>query len=164
MVSDTKQYVGKMFDTMTEGLHTAVETGRRTNETMFKTMNEFCRVPAGFEDMGGHFAVRAMNEIAPVMQKNMDTAFEATETGVRAGVDFMRTAMDMTRDMNPENVQDKTRQMWDASFNMMRTGMDLFGKAGTMAMDNFTQMCRGMAGGFEKSCKPTQTPAPKAGK
>ncbi len=163
MVSDAKQYVGKMFDTMTDGFHTAVETGRRTNETMFKTMGEFCRVPAGFEEMGGHFAFRAMNEITPVMQKSVDTAFEAAETGMKAGVDFVRTAMDMARDVNPDNMQDKTRQMWDASFHMMRTGMDLFGKAGTLAMDNFTQVCRGMACGFEKSCKPMAAPA-KAGK
>ena len=163
MVSEAKQYMGKMFDTMSEGFHTAVETSRRTNETMFRTMNEVCKTPAGLEEVNG-FAVRMMSEMTPVVQKGMDSAFETAETTYRAGVDFVKTAFDVTRDMNPENMQDKTRQMWDASFGLMRTGMDVFGKAGTMAMDNFASMCRGMTCGFEKAVKAAPMSTPKAAK
>lgn len=160
---EAKQYVGRMIETMNEGFHTAVETGRRTNETMFRTVNECCKAPAGFEEFNG-FGVKMMNEMTPVMQKNMDAALETAATSYKAGVDFVKTAFDVTRDLSPEAMQDKTRQMWDASFNLMRTGMDLFGKTGVMAMDGFTHMYRGMACGFEKAQRGAPVSMPKAGK
>jgi hypothetical protein len=65
----------------------------------------------------------------------------------------MKTAFNATKDINKDNVQDKTRLMWDASFDALRTGAEASGKCQIAAWESMADMWH-TACATEKAQKP----------
>jgi hypothetical protein len=153
MVADTKDQMSKWWETMNETFRMTMDNGRRVSESMARLMGEAWRTPWNPDDCASH-TDRVARQWTPLMQKNFETAMESMDVGYRAGVGLMKTAFNATKDINKDNVQDKTRLMWDASFDALRTGAEASGKCQIAAWESMADVWH-TACATEKAQKPT---------
>jgi hypothetical protein len=130
----------KVFDCMSEGVRTAFDAGRRTQEAWFKAVGEMWKRPGdadGFSARGE----RIFREFAPFIGKNMEMAAQCCDAGIRTGVGVFNAACDAASKPGDTDAYDSTRQVWDATFQAVRTNFDTFGKAGARTMENCSAFC-----------------------
>jgi len=153
VVAETKETMGKVFDSWTEGFRAAMDASRRTQETWFKAFSETTKNPFGFE---GFFASseKMAKEFAPFVGRSLDTFANTCDSSVRAGLDVFRAATEVT--MRPEDgdFYKKSRRVWDAAFDAVRTNVDAVGKAASRGMENCTAFYQNICGD-EFACKAT---------
>ena len=140
MVAETKESMTKVFDCMSEGVRTAFDAGRRTQEAWFKAVGELWKRPGdadGFTARGE----RIFREFVPFVGKNMEMAAQCCDAGIRTGVDVFKVACDAASKPGETDAYDSTRQVWDATFQAVRTNFDAFGKAGARTMENCSAFC-----------------------
>ena len=140
MVAETKESMAKVFDCMSEGVRTAFDAGRRTQEAWFKAVGEMWKRPGdadGFSARGE----RVFREWVPFFGKSIEMATQCCDTGMRTGLDVFKTACDAAGKPGDTDPYETTRQVWDATFQAVRTNFDTFGKAGARTMENCSAFC-----------------------
>jgi len=131
MVAETKETMTKMFDCWSEGLRATFDAGRRTQETLAKTMTDASKnSPSGFDNF---FATgqNVVREFAPFVGKNMETAAQTCDTVFRANMGAFRTATEAASHPEEGDLYKRTRRALDATFDAFRTNVDAFNKATT---------------------------------
>ena len=140
MVAETRETMTKVFDCVTESVRTAFDAGRKTQDAWFKAMGDVWKRPGDVGDVYGH-GERVMREWAPFVGKNLETAAHCCDAGMRTGLDVFKAACDATAKPGDTDPYDTTRQVWDATFEAVRTNFDTFGKAGVRTMENCSAFC-----------------------
>lgn len=158
MVAETKDNVMQMFDNMNETFRVAMDAGRRSQESFVRSMGDMWKNPAGFDTFyarGEKFA----REFMPFIGRNMETMAESFDTSFRANLDAFRTAANVSMKTEDTDLYRRTRQVFDAAFDAMRTNFEAFGKAGARTMENWSTFCK-------SSCceEAGARPGPKQGK
>jgi hypothetical protein len=140
MVAETKETMTKVFDCVTESVRTAFDAGRKTQDAWFKAIGEAWKHPG---DAGNFYAngERVMREWVPFVGKNLEVATHCCDAGMRTGLDVFKAACDATAQPGEADPYNATRQMWDATFEAVRTNFDTFGKAGVRTMENCSAFC-----------------------
>lgn len=141
MVAETKDNVTQMFENMTESFRVVMDAGRRSQETMVRSMNEFWRAPAGFDTFFTR-TERAAKEFVPFVGKSVEVFTESFDNTVRTNMDMFKTAAEASMKSDDTDVYRRTRQMWDAAFGAFRANVEMFGKASTRAMENWSNFCK----------------------
>ena len=141
MVTETKETMSKLFDCWNEGLRTSLETGRRTQETWFKTMNDAANHPAGFETF---FAPgeKVAREVSPFVGKSMETFAQTCDTAFRTNMDMFKAATEFAGNPDEFDVQKRSRRLFDVAFDAFRTNMDSFSKAATRNAETCSAFCQ----------------------
>lgn len=140
MVAETKESMTKVFDCMSEGVRTAFDAGRRTQDAWFKAVGEVWK-RSGDADHISSRGERLFREFGPFVGKNMEMAAQCCDAGIRAGVDVFKVASDAAGMPGDTDPYDTTRQVWDATFQAVRTSFDTFGKVGARTMENCSAFC-----------------------
>ena len=140
MVTETKENVNKAFDTFNDGLRTAVDASQRTQETWFNIMRDAWRQP-GEVDRVLRRGERMMNEWMPFVGGTMNTMMKAYDTNMRAGMDIFKTVFDTMSRGEAADVGKTTRQVWDATFEAMRTNFDMMNRVSARTMENCAAFC-----------------------
>ena|SRR3990172_2513475 len=140
MVAETKENMTKVFDCMSEGVRTAFDAGRRTQDAWFKAMGDIWKRPGDAERFSGR-GERIFREFVPFVGKNMEMAAQCCDTGLRTGIDVFKAACDAAAKPGETDAYDTARQVWDATFDAVRTNFDTFGKAGVRTMENCSTFC-----------------------
>ncbi len=140
MVAETKESMTKVFDCVGESVRTAFDAGRRTQEAWFKTMGEMWK-NSGDSEVFPVRGERIFREFVPFWGKNMELAAQCCDAGIRTGVDVFKVACDAAVKPGEADAYDATRQVWDATFQAVRTNFDTFGKAGARTMENCSAFC-----------------------
>lgn len=143
MVTEMKDYTGKWFEVMADGFKTMMETSRATQESMFKAAGGW--VPENMEQ----FPVEDMRQRGekmvktwqPMMKRNLDTTMALVDSNYKSGIDLAKASFDAMHDLNRENVEDRTRRVWDASFNAIRTNFNAISNASKTASETFMDFC-----------------------
>lgn len=139
MVKDNKEMFNTMFDTMNESMKAAVEFGRRTQETFFSNAGEKFKVDNQVCEFQ-HRANRSFEAFTPFVQKNVEAGMTLVDANSKAGMAFFRTGIDATQDVNADNLQQKTREFFDASFKLFKHGLDNYADATNKAVNNFNEL------------------------
>jgi hypothetical protein len=158
MVAEGKETVGQMFDQMNETFRTVVDSGRKTQETFFRTMTDTCKNPLGWDQLMSR-GEKMARDFMPFLGKNVEALAETFDAGFRANMDVFRAAADAT--MKSEDNMDfyrRSRQFWDAAFGAFRTGFEALNKASVRAMDNWAGFCRSSCC-EDATSRPTSRPA-----
>ena len=140
MVAEAKESMTKVFDCMSEGVRTAFDAGRRTQEAWFKAVGEMWKHP-GDADRFSTRGERIFREFVPFVGKNLEMAAQCCDAGIRTGVDVFKVACDAAGKPGDTDAYDATRQVWDATFGAVRTNFDTFGKAGARTIENCSAFC-----------------------
>lgn len=135
MVAETKESVTKVFDCVSESLRTAFDAGRKTQDAWFKAVGEIWKRPGDADGFSAH-GERIFREFAPFVGKNLELAVQCCDAGIRTGVDVFQAACDAAGKPGDTDAYDSTRQVWDATFQAVRTNIDTFGKAGVRTLEN----------------------------
>lgn len=139
MVAETKESMTKVFDCMSESVRMAFDAGRKTQHAWFKAMGEMkCPGDADHLNIRGE---RIFREFAPFVSKNMEMAAQCCDAGIRSGADVFKVACDAAGKPGDSDAYNSTRQVWDATFQAVRTNFDTFGKVGARTMENCSAFC-----------------------
>lgn len=161
MVTDMKDNMGKVFDSVNDGFRAAMDAGRRTQESWFNAMKESWKRP---EDMDRCFSQgeRFAREWVPFVGKTVETTTQACDAGFRSGMDVMKAACEAATKTDESDFYKRSRPVWDAAFDAMRTQFDAMNKAAVRTMDHYTLFCEA-AWGEPTTARPTCKPTAKAG-
>jgi hypothetical protein len=140
MVTETKETMNKAFETMNDGMKTAVDCTQRTQETFFRFMRDSWRNPGEF-DKATQRGERMMKQFLPFMGETIETFTKACDANVRAGMGVFKTICDTATHTDEADFGKKTRQVWDATFEAVRTNFDVMSKMSTKAMENYSAFC-----------------------
>jgi len=140
MVTEAKETMGKVFETVNDGMRAAVDATQRTQESWMKVAQDTWKRPADFDRVIAR-GERVMKEWAPFVGRTMETLAQTCNTNFRAGMDAFKTCCDATTRSDDADLYKKTRQVWDATFDAMRTGFDAFGKASTKTIETCSTFC-----------------------
>lgn len=105
-----------------------------------KITQETMKRPADFDRFFSR-GERAMKEWAPFVGRTMDTLAQTCNTNFRAGMDAFKTCCEAATRADDADLYKKTRQVWDATFDAMRTSFDAMSKAGTKTYETCTAYC-----------------------
>ena len=141
MVADTKERMTEMFDVWNDGFRTAMDAGRKTQESFFRVMGDFWKTQPEFEGVYAR-GERAARELVPFVNRNVQTVSECAETTLRTGMDVFKVACDTATKADDVDVYRRTRNVWDATFGAARTNFDAVNKAGTRIAENFSEFVR----------------------
>lgn len=161
MVTETKETMNKAFETINDGVKTAVDCTQRTQETWMKFMRDAWRNPGEFDRVTQR-GERMMKQIVPFFGETIDTFTKACDANVRAGMGVFKTFCDTATHADEADFGRKTRQVWDATFEALRTNFDVMSKMSTKTMENYSALCES-AFGDDAQCS-RQTPGRPAGK
>lgn len=140
MVTEARETMSKVVETFNDGVRTAVDATQRTQESWMKVAQEALKQPADFDRFFTR-GERIMKEWAPFVGRTMETFAQTYNTNFRAGMDAFKTCCDATVNTDDTDLYKKTRQVWDATFDAMRTSFDAFGKAGTKTFETCSTFC-----------------------
>lgn len=140
MVTETKETMNKAFDTMNSGFRSAVDCGQRTQETWMNFMRDSWRNPAEIERVT-HRGERMMKQFFPFMSETMESFTRACDVNMRAGLGVFKTMCEAATPTEDADLGRKTRQVWDATFEAMRTNFDTMSKVGAKALENYSTFC-----------------------
>jgi len=140
MVAETKESMTKVFDCMSESVRMAFDAGRKTQDAWFKAMGEMWKYPGDADHLNIR-GERIFREFAPFVSKNMEMAAQCCDAGIRTGADVLKVACDVAGKPGDSDAYNSTRQVWDATFQAVRTNFDTFGKAGARTMENCSAFC-----------------------
>lgn len=138
MVAETKEGMKRVFDAMSEGFRTSVDTGRKAQEAWFGAFGNVCKNQTGVDTL---IPERFTKDVAPFVAKNAETVVDCMDKSVKTGADAFNAACE-TVFADKGDFYSKTRTVWDTSFDAMRTNMDTIGRAGKTMIDNWTSFCR----------------------
>ncbi len=140
MVTEAKETMNKVFETVNDGWRAAVDATQRTQESWMKVTQDSWKRPADLDRMFGR-GERVMKEWAPFVGRTMDTFAQTCNTNFRAGMDAFKTCCDATTRTDETDLYKRTRQMWDATFDAIRTSFDAFNKASTRNLETCSSFC-----------------------
>jgi len=141
MATETREKVSEMFDTVSDGFRSTMESGRRSQESFFRAMGDTCRHTVDFDGVAGR-GERMTRDFMPFVAKNFTIIGECFDAGFRGGLDVFKAACDVTFRTDDADMYRRSRQVWDAAFNAVRSNFDALGKAGTRTMENWSEFCR----------------------
>ncbi len=143
MVAETKDNVMQMFDNVNETFRVAMDAGRRSQETFVRSMNDMWKNPTGFDTFFNfNRGDKMVRDFMPFVGKNMEMMAETMDASFRANMDAFRTATNVTMKNDDADMYRRSRQIFDAAFDAMRTNFETFGKAGARTMENWSTFCK----------------------
>jgi len=84
---------------------------------------------------------RVLREWGPFMEKNVDSAAKMFDANFHAGMDMFKTACQVTAKADDSEPYRKTRQMWDAAFDLMRANIDVLTRMTNRSFENYGAFC-----------------------
>jgi len=148
MVAETKEGMTQMFDTMTEGVRTSFETGRKIQDSLFGSMgnafngqNEFVAPFAG--SFAGPFATPEFftKNWMPFVNENVQAANDCADAGVKSGMNVFKAACDTVVGMDEGDAYKRTHNFWDVAFNATRANCENVTKVSRKATEGLVSMC-----------------------
>ena len=140
MVTETKETMNKAFDTVSNSFRTAVDCGQRTQETWMNFMRDSWRNPAEFERVATR-SERVIKQFIPFVGETMESFTRAFDVNVRAGLGVFKAICETATPVEEADLGRKTRQVWDASFEALRTNFDTMTKLGAKTLENYSTFC-----------------------
>ena len=140
MVTETKETMNKAFDTMNSGFRTAVDCGQRTQETWTNFMRDTWKNPGEFERVA-HRSDRMMKQFFPFVTETMEMFTRAYDANVKAGKGVFKAICETAAPSDEANLGRKTRQIWDATFEAMRSNFDVMTKVSAKTLENYSAFC-----------------------
>ncbi len=140
MVAETKENMTKVLDCVSESVRTAFDAGRRTQDAWFKAVGEMWKRPGDSDRVYGR-SERAFREFAPFVGKNLETAAQCCDAGIRSGMDVFKAACDAAGKPADADAYSSSRPLWDATFDAVRSSFETFSKAGVRTMENCSNFC-----------------------
>lgn len=138
MVADTKEQMTKMFNCMNDAFKTAMDAGRRTQESWFKAFGDVAGAPANFETF--RTASEQMSkEWFPFVERNVETFTQTCDTGFHTGMDAFKTAFNASINTHEGDFQKNAREVFDATLNAYKKNVDTMAKAGLSTVENCTR-------------------------
>lgn len=162
MVTEAKETMNKAFETFNDGFKTAVDCTQRTQDSWFKFMRDAWKNPMEF-DRASQRGERMMKQFMPFVGETVETFTKACDANVRAGMGVFKTFCDTATHTDEADFGKKTRQMWDATFEAIRTNFDVMSKVGAKTMENYSAFCE-TAFCDDAQCKGAQTSRTTTGK
>lgn len=141
MVTETKESMTQMYDTVADTTRATMEAGRRVQESWFDAVGGTGREPGAFEDVYAQ-SEKFTREWFPFVGKNMHTFAESVNTCFQATMDATRAASDVTMRSGDSDWYQKSRDLWDASFNAFRVSVNAVNKATKRTMENWASLCQ----------------------
>ena len=144
MVTEVKDYTGKWFEAMSDGFKTVMEAGRSAQDSMFKASGEW------FPECGENAAMGEIRERSermirswqPMMKRNVDTAMTLFDASCKSGMEVAKASFDAVQDLDRENVEYRTRRVWEASFGALNSSFNVLGTATKATMENSVDFCQ----------------------
>jgi len=137
MVTETRETMTKVFDSMNEAFKSAMDAGRRSQEAWFRAIGDMTRTPINFDSFrasGEHVT----KEWVPFIERNVETFTQTCDSGFRTGMDAFKTAFNATLKSNEGDYFKNSREAFDATVNAFRTNVDTLSKAGVRTVENCT--------------------------
>lgn len=137
MVAETTQTMQAMRESFIDGVRVMMDAGRQTQQVWFKLLSDSCKMPLGFDAHEPHtHAQRALNEVGPLVSRNMETLAQTFDTGMRAGMSVFDTMNEAVSRPEEADFQKKSCKVWDAAFVAFRKNVEAAGNAGARTFDN----------------------------
>jgi len=135
MVTETRETMTKLFDSMNDAFRSAMDAGRRNQEAWFRAFGDVARNPANFD------AVRAsseqvVKEWVPFVERNVETFTQTCDSGFRTGMDAFKTAFNATLRVNEGDFVKNSREAFDATVQAFQSNVDLVSKASVRTVEN----------------------------
>ena len=143
MVTDVKDYTGKWFEAMSDGFKTVMEAGRSAQDSMFTASGQWFPENGDNAVMGEirDHGERMIRSWQPMMKRNVDTAMTLFDANCNSGMEVAKASFDAVQDPNRENVEDRTRRIWDVSFGALRSNLNVLGTGTKATMEDFVDFC-----------------------
>jgi len=138
MVADTKDQMTKMFNCMNDAFKTAMDAGRRTQESWFKAYGDVASAPANFETFRAT-SEQMSKEWFPFVERNVEAFTQSCDTGFHTGMDAFKTAFNAALHANEGDFQKNSQEVFDAALNAYKKNVDTMAKAGLSTVDNCTK-------------------------
>lgn len=139
MVTETRETMTKVFDSMNDAFRSAMDAGRRSQEAWLRAFGDMARTPAGF-DAFRTSGEQVTKEWLPFVERNMETFTQTCDSGFRTGMEAFKTAFNATLKANEGDFAKSSREAIDASVNAFRTNVDTLTKAGVRTVENCTNL------------------------
>jgi len=140
MVTDTKEGVDRVMDTMGNGFRAAIDAGQRTQEAFFRASREALRNPGEFDRFFTR-SEKVTREWVPFVERNMSAIADVVNTNMRAGIQMFRETCDIAVHSDDTDLYKRTRQFWNNAFEAMRTNFDTVAQAATRSLEACSMFC-----------------------
>ena len=140
MVTETKETMNKAFDTMNSGFRTAVDCGQRTQETWTNFMRDAWRNPGEFDRVTQR-GERMMKQFFPFVGETMESFTRVCDANMRSGMGVFKAICETATPSDEADLGRKTRHIWDATFEAMRTNFDAMTKVSAKTLENYSAFC-----------------------
>lgn len=138
MVADTKEQMTKMFNCFNDAFKSAMDTGRRTQESWFKAFGDVASAPANLDTFRAT-GEQMSREWFPFVERNVETFTETCDTGFHTGMDAFKTAFNATLKTNEGDFYKTSQEAFDAALNAYKTNVDTMAKASLRTVENCTK-------------------------
>jgi uncharacterized protein with ATP-grasp and redox domains len=126
------------FKAASDSFRDAMETGLRFGQDAMKSVTECFGKNENMDDTRARVQETAVETIN-LVRKNAEQAQELFEANCKAGIDMLKKTFN-TFDPNAKNKDAfvQTREMWNATFNTMKSSVDAAAAFNTRMIENLT--------------------------
>jgi hypothetical protein len=140
MVTETKDNLNKMFETMNENLGAAFDAGVQVQRVWTDAVGNCFKTDAGCGPVFPAFE-KSAKQLGPFVSKNVETMTELFETSARTGMDSFKAACGVVKNFNADDVGEKSREAFDTTSEAARKTFDAFTRAGQRTAENWSAFC-----------------------
>lgn len=158
MVTETKDNMNKMFETMNENMGAAFDAGVQVQRVWTEALGNCFKTEAGCGPVFPAFE-KSTKQVAPLISKNVETMTELFETNARTGMDSFKAVCGVVKNFNADDLGEKSREAFDTTSEATRKTFDAFTRAGKRTVENWSAFCTASFGenvGSRPAAKPTK--------
>jgi hypothetical protein len=134
------QFTG-LFDQAVESFGESMKVGVKFQEDLAKWWADALEQTGPMQNW--HKRTRAMvSEVVPAAQKNAEEWMRIMEDNYRRSIDLMRRAFEPTQSTNPAEMQARTRELWEASLEVIRNNAQAMAQANVRMMELWSDILR----------------------
>lgn len=145
MVTEPRETMTKVFDSMNDAFKSAMDAGRRSQETWFRAFGDTARTPGNFEAFRAP-GDQVNKEWIPFVERNVETFTQTCDSGFRTGMDAFKTAFNATLNADEGDFTKNSREAFDASVKAFQTNVDTLSKAGIRTVESCTNFVQATLG------------------
>ena len=146
MATDTKDFVGQMFTQAGESFRNTMEAGLKMHQQAAKMWPNTTQTPTMFDDFRGRNE-RFADEYTSTLEANLDQWKRGFETQARTSLDWLRQAFEAAQGQSPADLQTRTQELWQTSFDAVKDSTDSLMKTNSRMFERwnelFTTACTG---------------------
>lgn len=158
MVTETKDNMNKMFETLNENMGAAIDAGAQAQRVWTEALGNCFKIQTGCGPVFSSFE-KSAKHVAPFVSKNVETMTEFFETSTRTGMDSFKSACSVAKNFSADDLGEKSREACDTTSQAARKTFDAFTRAGMRTMEHWSAFCTasfGENGGSRSVTKPSK--------